>query len=259
MSEVRFYPRSLDRRRIGAQRNGDPTRCHSHGVPKRQNTIQLPYINSFASIWEYDHAFRSGAIDFSAAIGQRCPLCGQPSCYRAITPYSRGVTELFPFRDARVLIARFQCRSLLQTFSLLPHQLAPYSRYTIRSKVLALLLAHQIHQDAGSGVYAAPQELPHDCLVTPYLLLVWLSEVVRALRRAHPELRAGVDLSQVRSGADLKSQLVEVSTYVWAFSPRGPPGARAVDRMLRHYALRTRMFFLGAASQDRYPSVQRRL
>ena len=168
------------------------------------------------------------------------------------------MTELFPFRDGGVLIARFQCRSLLRTFSLLPYQLAPYSRYTLRSKVLALLLAHQIHQDEGSGVYAAPQELPHDCLVTPYLLLFWLSQVVRALRRAHPDLCAGHDLSQVRSGQDLKSQLVEVSTYVRAFSPRGPPGARAVDRMLRHYALRTRKFFLGPPSQDRYPSVQRR-
>ena len=258
MSEVRFYPRSLDRRRIGAQRNGDPTRCRSHGVPKRQSTIQLSYVNSFSSIWEYDRAIRSKAIDFFAAIGPLCPLCGQEECYRAITPYSRGVTELFPFRDGRVLVARFQCRSLLRTFSLLPFQLAPYSRYTIRSKVLALLLAHQIHQDEGNGMYAAPQELPHDCLVTPYLLLVWLFQVVRALRRAHPELHVGHDLSQVRSGQDLVTQLVEVHTYVRAFSPRGPPGARAVDRMLRHYALRTRKFFLGTPSQDRYPSVQAR-
>ena len=48
-----------------------------------------------------------------------CPLCGQAGCWREIAPYERGVVELFPFRRGMVLVARFQCRARMRTFSLL--------------------------------------------------------------------------------------------------------------------------------------------
>ena len=86
--------------------------------------MQLPYIDRFETIWEYEKLFLSGHIDFCSSIGERCPICGGKDCYRAMAPYWRYAIELFPeFKKKRIPIARFLCRHRQKTFSLLPIQL----------------------------------------------------------------------------------------------------------------------------------------
>ena len=65
-------------------------------MPERYWPIQLPYVNTFRSIWEYQSAFLDDRIDWDAVLGQRCAICGEMGCHREITPYTRGVIELFP-------------------------------------------------------------------------------------------------------------------------------------------------------------------
>ena len=61
-----------------------------------------------------------------------CPICNRPDCYREITPYWRYAIEIFPdFKKEKIPVARFVCRELRRTFSLLPVQLIPYFQYTL--------------------------------------------------------------------------------------------------------------------------------
>jgi hypothetical protein len=85
---------------------------------------------------------QAGAVDVSACVGGVCPICGTSCGYRPIPAYRREVIERFPvYRKGAVLVARAQCRRTLRTFSLLPHPLAPYHRYTVDSMVSAVVLA----------------------------------------------------------------------------------------------------------------------
>lgn len=120
-------------------------------------------------------------------------------------------------------IARFQCGELGRTFSLLPHQLAPYHVYTVESMIWAVLLWSEIHADGDGGAGAAVDELPGDCSVTPWLLRNWLGVVVVGLRGAHSVLCRWYDLTGVRSGDDTAEKLAEVSGYVRGLGSRSPP------------------------------------
>lgn len=217
-------------------------------MPEHQ--VQLCYVNTFASIWEYDETFRGGAIDFNPVVGHRCPICGAQD-YGPIAPYYRWVIELFPLREGRVPIARFRCRKTGRTFSLLPHQLAPYHKYTVASMLTVLLLAHQVHCEDGKGMGAVVAELPGDCDVTPWLLLLWLNIVLRGLRRAHAVLAIGHDLGAIRSRQRRWERLEEVYAYLRAFSGPGPPRASA-ERLVLHHARRARSFLAGTPSQQRH-------
>src|SRR3972149_8241322 len=109
-------------------------RCRIPGFAPREQgsqTIQLTYINTYKTIWEYKKSFLARQIDFFSFIGPRCPICGALDCYRQITPYWRYAIDLFPdFKKEQVPIARFLCRKKRKTFSLLPIQLIPYLQYT---------------------------------------------------------------------------------------------------------------------------------
>lgn len=124
---------------------GQAQRCESQRpAPRGQGSraIQLPYPNTYETIWEYRESFLSGRIDFPSVIGPACPICGHKGCYREITPYWRYAMELFPaFAKKRIPIARFLCRRQPRTFSLLPLQLIPYCRYTANAILGSLLLA----------------------------------------------------------------------------------------------------------------------
>jgi len=95
---------------------------------------------------------QAGALDVCAYVGAVCPICDSSCGYRPITPYRRGVIELFPvYRKGEVLVARAQCRRTLRTFSLLPHPLAPYHRYTGAScKSPQIRIAAPPHSPAAS-------------------------------------------------------------------------------------------------------------
>ena len=73
--------------------------------------IQMPFTNTFGTIWEYRESFLAGQIDFTSFIGPICPICGEKHCYREITPYWRYAIDLFPeYKKERIPVARFLCR-----------------------------------------------------------------------------------------------------------------------------------------------------
>jgi hypothetical protein len=136
---------------------------------------------------------------------------------------------------------------------MLPCQLVPFHRYTVDSILVALLLASELSKPNQPGFFRAVDELPPDAPLSSWQLKRWLTLVVRGLRRAHSTLGYERDLSQVRSGTTVVEQLSEVVAYVGVFQERdrGPPGACAVGRLLRHYQHRSSHFLLGSPSQER--------
>jgi hypothetical protein len=213
--------------------------------------IQLLYNNRFSSLFEYEEEFGSGKIDWTSAVGDLCPLCGRAGCYRQISPYTRRAVELFPYREGMVSVARFQCREVKRTFSLLPYQLAPYHLYTVESMIKAVVLWSEILADGDGGAAAAVEELPGDCAVTPWLLRNWLGVVIVGLRAAHSVLCRWVDLSSIRSGEDTAGRLNEVSGYFQSLRSRGPPSRSALRTMVQRYSLETKRHLLGIPSQER--------
>ena len=133
-------------------------------------------------------------------------------------------------------IARFQCREQLRTFSLLPHQLAPYHLYTIESLILAVLLWSEIYAEGEGGASSAVEELPGDCHVTPWLLRHWLGVVVVGLRSGHAILSQWYDLSGIHSGDSPVERLDEVYSYIRCLGSRGPPSRLGLRAMVRRYS-----------------------
>jgi hypothetical protein len=219
--------------------------------------IQLVYSSPFASIWEYAESVRAGSPDVCAYVGAVCPICGTSCGYRPITPYRRGVIELLPvYRKGEVLVARAQCRRTLRTFSLLPHPLAPYHRYTVDSMVITLVVAWRLSDGQGKPrLEKTLDELPGDCDVTVWLLSCWVHALGQGLRGAHPVLCGWHDLSAVRSGSRLADELREVARYLGALGARGPPRIEGIEEVLLRYGSRTGRFLIGTASQDRGPRL----
>jgi hypothetical protein len=214
--------------------------------------IQLPYINRFETLWEYEKLFLSGQIDFVSFIGVHCPLCGSEDCYRAMRPYWRYAIELFPeFKKKRIPIARFICRQRRKTFSLLPLQLIPYFQYTVGAVMGALLLGMGCWQMGQRGFYGALEAVDPDSLVTPWLITCWLVVVVLGLRRGHAVLRQFYNLDGIRTSSRT-GDWEEVAHYFRAF------GLKPEERwhpllmdLVGRYSRRTSQFIFGTPSQHR--------
>lgn len=215
--------------------------------------IQLVYTNDFPSIWEYHRAIRAERIDFFAYIGPVCPICADECGYREITPYSRGVIELFPiYRTGDVDIARFQCKATYRTFSLLPHHLVPYHRYTVDSMVIALIVACRLLHELGSpGLEKVLARLPADCEVTTWLLRCWVETIGVGFRRAHFLLAVRYDLSGICSGISFSDRLREISCYFAALGIRGPPDDVGITPLLLCCRFEPGRFLVGIPSQER--------
>ncbi|MFH1952482.1 MAG: hypothetical protein ABIL06_12790 [Pseudomonadota bacterium] len=215
--------------------------------------IQLPYDNTFESIWEYKESYLSGRIDFFSIIGPVCPICGDIDCYRQIFPYFRYAIELFPeFNKERIPIARFLCQRHGGSFSMLPIQLIPYLQYTANAVIGTLLLGFQYWQMGRRGFYGASVEVDADSLVTPWLVACWLAIVARGLRRAHAVLGRFYNLSDVHTLAHRTVPWEEVSGYFLAFSLKPTiPWAPMVLTLCSHYSRATGRFLFGVPSQQR--------
>ncbi len=215
--------------------------------------IQLVYSNPYPSVWEYAEAIGADALDVCACVGAVCPICGTACGYRPIPGYRRGVIELFPvYRKGEVRVARCQCRTTRRTFSLLPHQLAPYHRSTVDSMVITLALAWRLSDGQGKPpLERTLQALPADCDVTLWLLFCWARSVGQGLRGAHPVLAGWYDLSAVRCGTRLADTLREVAQYLGALGVRGPPRLEGIEEVLLRYGVQSGRFLIGTASQDR--------
>jgi Domain of unknown function (DUF6431) len=185
-------------------------------------------------------------------LGPSCPICGTPSCYRAITPYWRYAIDLFPeFKKERIPIARFVCTSRQRTFSVLPTQLIPYRQYTVNAVISALLLGLQCRQKGQKGFYGASIAVDPESLVTPWLIAGWLSAVVLGLRRAHGFLRGVYNLDKIhiapatgpwQEAAGCLRSLGCLSQTRW-----GP----VLQGLANRYSRRRRLFLFGSPSQCR--------
>jgi hypothetical protein len=138
------------------------------------------------------------------------------------------------------------------TFSLLPHQLAPYHRYTIASMVFA---AAALCYTAGCQ---QPHEsalvlLPADVMTTVWLVRTWVRNLRRAMSAAHHLLLQRYDLDQLSTDG-IRDDIGVLRAYLVAILGTGPPDAQAaptaVATMLGH-CVRKRRFFLGTPSQLR--------
>jgi hypothetical protein len=178
-----------------------------------------------------------------------CPLCGQESCYRQITPYWRQAIDLFPeFKKKRIPIARFLCSRRKKTFSLLPIQLIPYFQYTVGAVLGTLFLGLGCWQQGQRGFHGASLEVDPDSLVTPWLVACWLMVILTGLRRAHPVLRKWVDLTSIHTPKRPRAW-EEVSAYFLClgWKAQGP----RLREVLQQYSRTTRHFLFGIPSQLR--------
>jgi hypothetical protein len=88
--------------------------------------MQLPYIDRFETIWEYEKLFLSGQIDFCSSIGERCPICGGKDCYRARVPYWRYAIKLFPeFKKKRIPISTLSMAPAPEDLLFVAHPVNP--------------------------------------------------------------------------------------------------------------------------------------
>jgi hypothetical protein len=214
--------------------------------------IQLPYINKFETVWEYKAAFLSGRIDFISSIGPVCPICNGTDCYRQITSYFRYAIDLFPqLKKEKVPIARFLCRKKRQTFSLLPIQLIPYFQYTVHAVLATLLLGLTCWQTGRRGFYGACLAVDPDSLVTPFLVMYWLTIIVRSFRRAHARLGRVLDLKEICS-TKIRIAWSEVRSYFWALgiNPQTSWWPQ-FQGLLHQYSRSTGQFLFGKPSQQR--------
>ncbi|MCL6579288.1 MAG: hypothetical protein K6T73_07875 [Candidatus Bathyarchaeota archaeon] len=87
-------------------------------------------------------------IGLSYDFRQRCPLCGGCGCAEFIGYYHRGVIDEKGTYYKAFPIARFLCRRKgnpivkHRTFSLLPYQLVPYTKYSIPFIIKTLKLVY---------------------------------------------------------------------------------------------------------------------
>lgn len=213
--------------------------------------FQLLYDNIFSSLFEYEEAFFQKEIDWKPIVEGKCPLCGRLNCLRQIASYRRFVIELFPFQRGLIPIARFRCRKLMRTVSMLPYQLAPYHQYSIESIMKAVFIWCYLYEECRGKAWAAAEKLPEDCDVTPWLLRNWLGLVVVGFRSAHSVLCQWYDLSDIHSGDNPVEKLREVSCYLRKLKIRGPPEHAAFRFVLQRYGCHSGRHFLGIPSQDR--------
>jgi hypothetical protein len=167
-------------------------------------------------------------------------------------PYWRYAIELAPeFKKKRIPIARFMCRRLRKTFSLLPIQLIPYFQYTVGSVVGALLLGMGCRQMGQKGFHGASvkvDEIDPENSVTPWLITGWLFAVVGGFRRGHTALRQFYNLDGIQTCGAWE----ETGAYFAAFGVRPKTdGLCVLMDLVYRYSRRTGQFLFGMPSQYR--------
>jgi len=149
-------------------------------------------------------------------------------------------------------VARFLCRLLRLTFSLLPTQLAPYCQYTLAAIIGALLLGLASRQQGEQGFQGAVLAVDPDSLVTPWLVACWLVLVRSGLQRAHAVLRQWYDLSGIRTAQRPGAVWEEVAAYFLSlgWNPEIRWGPRLQD-LLNRFSRTTKRFLWGIPAQQR--------
>lgn len=212
--------------------------------------IQYPFDNTYSDIWEYQADFFN--ICFQDYIGTRCLVCGSDNCCRPISEYERYAIELFPFKKAKVMVARFECRKSHTTISLLPHQLIPYHQYTVDAVVKALLMVISFQEKGQTGYYGAACALPADCDVTPYLIQTWAMLLLTGFLRGHPVLQKAFPLPE--PGRPSRGDIMKtILLYLQSTGNADPPDSLSPIGAIRYYFRRTGRWLFGKSACDRRP------
>jgi hypothetical protein len=228
-------------------------------VADRTYTIQHIYINTFSSLLEYKKVFQEKEIDWTHVIGSKCAICSEETCSREITPYFRTIVSLFPYMEITIPVCRFLCRKEKKTYSLLPHQIAPYHRYTVSSMTLCLLIAYEQRFQHQKPLSRLIDDLPEDCAdcnLTTGLILTWLTRMVLSLRRAKAALKGAYPWPEACFRTKtLEGMLNEIHPYILAIvepyaSPKEQHRVRRLDQMIAKYAHQTGTFLFGTPSQE---------
>jgi hypothetical protein len=142
------------------------------------------------------------------------------------------------------------------TFSLLPHQLAPYQRYTILSMVWAVLFLCRA-RESGSPYEDLFACLPHNCAATLSLVLSWCAKLRLAFQRAHATLGLlgyllhHIQIEPSSHNADVVLAYFKAIIPMATGPPTKPRVANAMAPMLKEHCEKTRRHFLGTPSQER--------
>lgn len=155
------------------------------------------------------------------------------------------------FRQERVPVARFLCRKLGQTFSLLPIQLIPYVMYTVGAVVKTLLAGLGCRRSPGvEGFWGASVAVDPDSSVTPWLVFTWLRMVFCGLERGHRTLSRWYDL-RFLSTSGKPSFWRQVGGYFKAFAWEADSSGPRICDVLSRYGREARTFLFGRPSQER--------
>jgi hypothetical protein len=148
-------------------------------------------------------------------------------------------------------VARFLCRFLRVTFSLLPIQLVPYCQYTLTAIIGTLLLGLGVRQHGQKGFQGAVLAVDPDSLATPWLVACWLVLVRNGLRRAHAVLRRWYDLNGIRTGAAWEEVAAYFLSLGWDPEIRWGPW---LQDLIHRYSRTTKQFLWGTPAQQRAPN-----
>lgn len=147
-------------------------------------------------------------------------------------------------------MARFLCRKIGATFSLLPNQLIPYCQYTVDAVVGTLLKVYEFQQTGQAGYHGASLELDSDCLVTPYLIQTWATLLLYGFLRGHHVLHAKFPFS-VSQKSDPRKAVQTIYNYLQSIGRVDNPNRRSVVPAIRYHFYQTQKCLFGKTSCER--------
>jgi hypothetical protein len=128
--------------------------------------MQIPY-HTKGSLQEYFEATKSGnrqILDFS----DKCLLCGEKDCAKYHGHYTRNANcPIENFYEKSLIIFRFICHNKGNkicnhlTFSLLPIQLIPFRKLSLKFKILAVFIRFSKQLSLFKAIEAIETELPN--------------------------------------------------------------------------------------------------
>jgi len=220
-------------------------------LPKKQKgyvNIQYLFDNTFNDIWEYKAKFSQ--INFHDWIGECCPICDNACEYAQIRCYCRYAIDAFPFKKAKVPIARFRCKTKKKTFSLLPHQLIPYCQYTVNAIIRTILAVYSFQQTGQQGYHGSCLEMDPDCSATPFLILTWARLLETGFNRGH-HLLHGLFPDKLPTSNRTKSIIEKIYLYIKGVSEPELPGLNGVSQAMIIFFKKTKNHLFGTSSSER--------
>ncbi|WP_413882267.1 DUF6431 domain-containing protein [Desulfobacula sp.] len=183
-------------------------------------------------------------------MGTHCPVCGKKCNYNEIPPYYRYAIDTNPFKKEKVPIARFRCKIVGLTFSVLPHQLIPYCQYTVNAIIQTLLEVYNFQERGQKGYYGVCLQMDPDCSATPFLILTWAKLLATGLKRGHHILHR-LFPGKLPEDNNIFSIIKKIYLYIKGICSPEPPGRFGVSQAMIHFFKNTNNHLFGLSSSDR--------